>query len=400
MSTPIYLDHNASTPIDPDVLETVIRVSRDSYANPSSVEHSEGSAAARIVETARAQIAAHIKCKETELVFTSGSTEANNLAILGAFPRLQEAGRSHLITSKIEHPSVLACFDHLEGQGARVTRLGVDEGGQISLDELAEALTDDTGLVSIMTANNETGVLQPILQAGKLAEDAGALFHTDFSQASALVPLDLKDSPIHLASFSGHKAYGPKGVGVLYRSIRKPRVSLAPVVFGGGQEKGLRAGTLNTPGIAGLGHAFELISKNIEHDRERISTLRNQLETELKDTLKVQINGNAESRLPNTMSITIDGVVPQALMQKLRDNLCFSASSACATEHVETSHVLIAMFGDTPRARNAFRLGLGRRTLQRDISQVADLVRRAAVELLLLRTAKSNVSNPDRAKMY
>jgi cysteine desulfurase len=386
MSAPIYLDHNASTPIDPDVLETVVRVSRDSYANPSSVEHSQGSAAARIVETARAQIAAQINCKETELVFTAGSTEANNLAILGAFRTVQEAGRPHLITTKIEHPSVLACFDHLEGQGARVTRLGVDEGGQISLDELAEVLTDETGLVSIMAANNETGVLQPILQAGQIAENAGALFHTDFSQASALVPLDLKNSPIHLASFSGHKAYGPKGVGVLYRSIRKPRVNLAPVMFGGGQEKGLRAGTLNTPGIAGLGHAFELISKNMERDRERICALRDQLEKKLKETLQVQINGNTEARLPNTMSITIDGVVPQALMQKLRNNLCFSASSACSTEHVETSHVLLAMFGDTPRARNAFRLGLGRQTRQEEISEIVKHFARASSELLLLRT--------------
>ena len=387
MSEPIYLDHNASTPIDPDVLETVIRVSRDSYANPSSIEHSQGSAAARIVETAREQIAAHVNCKETELTFTAGSTEANNLAILGAYPTLKATGRTHLITTKIEHPSVLACFDHLEVQGARVTRLGVDEGGQISLDEFAEVLTNETGLVSIMAANNETGVLQPILEVGQLAEDADALFHTDFSQASALVPLDLRKMPIHLASFSGHKAYGPKGVGALYRSIRRPRVNLVPVMFGGGQEKGLRAGTLNTPGIAGLGHAFDLISKHIERDRERIGALRDQLEKELQETLQVQINGNTQARLPNTVSITIDGVVPQALMQNLKNDLCFSASSACATEHVETSHVLLAMFGDTPRARNAFRLGLGRQTRQEDISRVGDLFGQAAPELLLLRSS-------------
>lgn len=386
MSDPIYLDHNASTPIDADVLETVIRVSRDSYANPSSIEHSQGSAAARVVETARAQIAAHVHCKETELVFTAGSTEANNLAILGAFPGLKATGRKHLITSKIEHPSVLACFDHLEAQGARVTRLGVDERGQISLDELAEVLTDETGLVSIMAANNETGVLQPILKAAQLAEEAGALFHTDFSQASALVSLDLQNSSIHMASFSGHKAYGPKGVGALYRSIRRPRVNLTPVMYGGGQEKGLRAGTLNTPGIAGLGHAFELIAKNIDHDRERIGVLRDQLERGLKEHLQLQINGNAQARLPNTMSITIDGVVPQALMQKLRHELCFSASSACATEHVETSHVLFAMYGDTQRARNAFRLGLGRQTNPQDVLRVVDFFNRAVSELLLLKT--------------
>lgn len=385
MSPPIYLDHNASTPIDPEVLETVIRVSRDIYANPSSVEHNQGSAAARVVEIARTQITGHLNCKENELVFTSGSTEANNLAILGAFPRLKEAGRTHLITTKIEHPSVLACFEHLETQGAQVTRLGVDEGGQISLDELAQYLTDETGFVSIMAANNETGVLQPILEAGQLAEEAGALFHTDFSQASAFVPIDLKNSPIHLASFSGHKAYGPKGVGALYRSIRKPRVNLAPVMFGGGQEKGLRAGTLNTAGIAGLGHAFELISKHIDHDRQRIGDLRDQLEKDLKATLAVQVNGNTEARLPNTMSLTIDGVVPQALMQKLGDEICFSASSACATEHVETSHVLLAMFGNNSRASNAFRLGLGRQTRPEAISVIVQSFERATLELSLVR---------------
>ena len=387
MPAPIYLDHNASTPIDPDVLETVIRVSRDFYANPSSIEHSQGSAAARVVEISRSQIASLINCKESEIIFTGGSTEANNLAILGAYPSLRDTGRTHCITSATEHPSVLACFDHLETLGAQVTRLGVDESGQISLDELADVLTEKTGLVSIMAANNETGVLQPISDAARLTENAGGLFHTDFSQATALVPLDLRNSSIHMASFSGHKAYGPKGIGALYRSIRNPRVNLHPVLLGGGQEKGLRAGTLNTPGIAGLGHAFELIAKNIDRDVQRIGALRDQLQSKLRENISLQINGYPDARLPNTMSLTIDGVVPQALMQKLKTDLCFSASSACATEHVETSHVLHAMFGGTPRARNAFRLGLGRETTADDITKIADHFTRAASELLLLRTA-------------
>lgn len=386
MPAPIYLDHNASTPIDPEVLETVIRVSREFYANPSSIEHSQGSAAAQIVENSRSQIAALVNCKPSEIIFTSGSTEANNLAILGAYPNLKDAGRTHCITSAIEHPSVLACFDYLEAQGATVTSLGVDESGQISLEELADALSDKTGLVSIMAANNETGVLQPISQAARLTEKAGGLFHTDFSQATAFVPLDLWNSSIHMASFSGHKAYGPKGVGALYRSIRKPRVNLHPVLLGGGQEKGLRAGTLNTPGIAGLGHAFELITKNIDQDGKKIGVLRDQLEKQLQGFLQLQINGDINKRLPNTISLTIDGVVPQALMQKLKYDLCFSASSACATEHVQTSHVLLAMFGDTQRAQNAFRLGLGRHTKQEDIARIADHFNSAASELLLLRT--------------
>ena len=387
MPAPIYLDHNASTPIDPEVLETVIRVNREFYANPSSVEHNQGSAASQIVETSRSQIAALVNCKETEVIFTGGSTEANNLAILGAYPNLKDAGRTHCITSAIEHPSVLACFDYLEAQGAQVTRLGVGENGQIFLDELAGALSDKTGLVSIMTANNETGVLQPISEAARLTEEAGGLFHTDFSQATALVPLNLRNSSIHMASFSGHKAYGPKGVGALYRSIRKPRVNLHPVLLGGGQEKGLRAGTLNTPGIAGLGHAFELISKNIHSDVQRIGALRDQLQSRLQQNIALQINGTMDARLPNTISLTIDGVVPQALMQKLKNDLCFSASSACATEHVETSHVLQAMFGDIPRARNAFRLGLGRQTTAEDIAKITGHFVRATSGLLLLRSA-------------
>ncbi|WP_282158728.1 cysteine desulfurase family protein [Shimia thalassica] len=385
MAGPIYLDHNASTPIDPDVLETVLRVSRDTYANPSSIEHSQGAVAAKVVEQARSQIADFVKCKESEIIFTGGSTEANNLAILGAYPELEKTRRTHCITSAVEHPSVLACFESLEEKGARVTRLGVGEGGQISLDELSDALCDQTGLVSIMAANNETGVLQPIAEAARMSEAAGALFHTDFSQATAFVPLDLRNSSIHMASFSGHKAYGPKGVGALYRSIRKPRVKLHPVLLGGGQEKGLRAGTLNTPGIAGLGHAFALITENMKGDVKRIGALRDQLQAKLQQSISLQINGSNEARLPNSLSLTIDGVVPQALMQKLKDDLCFSASSACATEHVKTSHVLLAMFGETLRARNAFRLGLGRQTKVEDIPKIVDHFESATTELLRLR---------------
>ena len=386
MSTPVYLDHNASTPIDPEVLETVIRVSRDVYANPSSLEHCQGAAAAKVVDIARSQISALVNSRESEIIFTSGSTEANNLAILGSYPRLKEMGRTHCITSSIEHPSVLACFDKLEKNGAHVTRLGVDEQGRISLNDLSDTLSDQTGLVSIMAANNETGVLQPITEAAQLCDSVGALFHTDYAQAAAYLPLNLRDSSIQLASFSGHKAYGPKGVGALYRSIRKPRVDLRPTLIGGGQEKGLRSGTLNTPGIAGLGQAFALIARNMEGDVSRIGALRDQLQLELKKNIDLQINGDVAARLPNTMSLTINGVVPQALMHKLREELCFSASSACATESVATSHVLRAMFGETTRARNAFRLGLGRQTNADDVARIVVNFTRAASELLLLRS--------------
>lgn len=358
---PIYLDHNASTPIDPAALETLIRVSRDVYANPSSIEHSYGNAASNEVELARSKIAEVIGCRPQELIFTSGSTEANNLAILGSYPALKDAGRSHMITSQIEHPSVLACFDFLEKQGAKVTRLPVGQNGVVDIDALKQSVGPSTGLVSVMAANNETGVLQPIDQIGAICEQAEALFHTDYSQATAYMSIQLKNSPIHLASFSAHKAYGPKGIGVLYRSLRKPRVNLDPIVRGGGQEGGLRSGTYNTAAIAAMGTAFEIIQERLERDEVRLSKLRDSLQAELILAIeRVKINGGAVSRLPNTLSVSIEGVEPLALMHSLRNDVIFSASSACSTGKVETSHVLLAMLGDTAAARESFRLGLGR----------------------------------------
>ncbi len=379
--TPIYLDHNASTPMDPEVLETVIQVMRDFYANPSSVEHGAGSAAARIVESAREQVAQTLDCRPREIVFTSGSTEANNLAILGLFPELLRSGRTHVITSQIEHPSVLACFEQLEKRGTTVTRIGVNEEGEIRFDELREAMSDNTGLVSIMAANNETGVLQPIAKIGTLCEEYGALFHTDYSQASAYVSVSLKNEPIHMASFSGHKAYGPKGVGALYRSLRKPHVRLEPVLRGGGQENQLRSGTLNTPGIAGLGEAFCIVRDRLPHDHKFLSGMRDQLQAHLNQMQGVHINGALADRLPNSLSVSIDNIEPLALMHATKESLVFSASSACTTGKVETSHVLKAMFGDQPRAREAFRLGLGRSNSTADISSAAKILVQAVGRL-------------------
>ena len=357
----IYLDHNASTPIDGDVLETLIRVSRDVFANPSSIEHQLGNAASLEVETARETIAQTIGCRPQEIIFTSGATEANNLAILGTSRHLIENGRDHFVTSQIEHPSVLACFDHLETLGGRITRLPVSEHGVVSTKDLENCIDARTGLVSVMAANNETGVLQPILELGTICEAAGALFHTDYSQATAYIPINLKASPIHLASFSGHKAYAPKGAGLLYRSLRKPRVDVDPILRGGGQENGLRSGTYNTPAIAALGKAFELIDRRRTKDSAKISSTRDILEIELKKRIQgLHFNGQHSARLPNTTSISIDGIEPLALMHKLKNEVVFSASSACSTGKVDTSHVLLAMFGECSRSREAFRLGLGR----------------------------------------
>jgi len=379
---PIYLDHNASTPIDALVLETLIRVSRDVYGNASSIEHGYGNLASREVEKAREIIAGVLGCRAPEIIFTSGSTESNNLAILGAFPNLKESGKTHIITSQIEHPSVLACFDYLEKNGARVTRLSVNEDGVVSLDEFKNELTENTGLVSIMAANNETGILQPVHEIGKHCEEVSALFHTDYSQATAYIPIDMKTSPIHMASFSGHKAYGPKGVGVLYRSLRNPRVSLDSIFKGGGQEKGLRSGTYNTPAIAALGTSFELIGSQIIADLESLSALRDTLQTDL--IMKIPdllVNGANGPRLPNTLSLSIKGIEPLALMQRMRDHAVFSASSACSSGKVDTSHVLKAMYGNTERAKTAFRIGLGRSNMNLDVERLSDLFYEACQKL-------------------
>ena len=378
---PTYLDHNASTPIDELVLETLIRVSRDVFANPSSIEHKLGNAASLEVEKARESIAQTIGCRPPELIFTSGATEANNLAIIGTYKYLLETGRDHFITSQIEHPSVLACFDYLESLGANVTRLPVSQDGVVRVTDLEHSIGTKTALVSIMAANNETGVLQPIIELGAVCEAVGALFHTDYSQATAYIPIDLKSAPVHLASFSAHKAYGPKGTGVLYRSLRKPRVNLEPILKGGGQENGIRSGTYNTPAIAAMGKAFDVIRERWSVDLETISTCRNALEIELESRINgLHINGNKSSRLPNTTSISIAGIEPLALMHKLKNDVIFSASSACSTGKVDTSHVLLAMYGESDRSREAFRLGFGRNS-NLVVSKIADLFETAVRDL-------------------
>ena len=373
-SPPIYLDHNASTPIDEAVIEVMVESMRIHYANPSSVEHLAGNLAQTAVEEAREEIADTIHCRRKEVVFTSGSTEANNLAIRGTFPALKAAGRQQIVTSAIEHPSVLEAVNALKSDGAEITILPMDESGQVSLADVEAAVTDRTGLVSVMAANNETGVLQPIREIGEICAQAGALFHTDYSQATAYVPIDVSDAHIHLASFSGHKMYGPKGVGALYVRLRKPRVDLAPIVFGGGQERGLRSGTLNTHGIVGLGRAFRLAQSRLTHETVQVAERRDRLEKAIEEIPEAQINGRRGDRLPNTLSVSISGIEPLALMHALRNEVVFSASSACSTNKVETSHVLTAMFGDTPRAREAFRLGLGHGTRDDDVEIAAHAI--------------------------
>lgn len=369
---PLYLDHNATTPVDSRVLEAAMPYLQEAFGNPSSIDHRHGHDAAHAVETAREQVAAAIGARPAEIVFTSGCTEANNLALLGAARALGD--KRHIVTSAIEHPAVLEPLKALEAEGWRVTRLPVDDGGCVCVDDVRRALEPDTGLVSIMGANNEVGALQPIGEIGALCADADVLFHSDLAQLAALGGIDVERDNLHLASLSGHKVYGPKGVGALYVRSRRPRVRLRPTMFGGGQERGLRPGTLNTPGIVGLGAALQIASREGPAEAWRLRALcaafRARIDAGLDDVLW---NG-ADARIANNLSLTIPGVEPFALMRRLGDRISFSAASACATGKVATSHVLLAMFGDTPRAHGAFRIAPGRFTREDAMIQAADWI--------------------------
>lgn len=386
MTSLVYLDHNASTPLDPDVIEVMTEAMRTHYANPSSGEHLPGAAASEAIELSRETIARAIGARPVEIIFCGGSTEANNLALIGAFPALKEVGKTEIITSAIEHPSVGAPLASLEAEhGAKIIRVPVRENGSVPLDAIREALTDKSGLVSVMAANNETGMLQPIYEIGALCAERDLIFHTDYSQATAYRSLDVKTANVHLASFSGHKMYGPKGIGVLYRRLRKPRVEIAPFLHGGGQERGLRSGTLNTPAIIALGAAFNRVIQGQQRDVEMIRGRRDHFVEELRQIGGVSVNGDLSNALPNTVSLSVDGVEPLALMRLLRNEVAFSASSACSTDQVETSPVLKAMLGDTPRARQAFRIGMGRGTSDKEVEHAIMSFRRGINQLRSMR---------------
>ncbi|RWQ46778.1 cysteine desulfurase DndA [Mesorhizobium sp.] len=366
MADHIYLDHNATTPMDPAVIAVMEPYLRELFGNPSSVEHEHGHAAAVAIDRARAQTAEAIGARPSEIIFTGSCTEADNLAILGV--ARAHSDRRHIITTVIEHPAVLEPSRALEREGWRITYLPVDENGKVSKADVEAAMSNDTVLVSVMAANNEVGTLQPIAAIGELCTARGVLFHSDLAQLVASADIDVERDNIHLASLSAHKAYGPKGVGALYVRSRKPRARLSPILYGGGQERGLRPGTLNTPAIVGMGEAFAIAKRSAKADGARLRSLCDRLRDRiLTDLPGTQLNGHPTDRLANNLSFSIPGVEPLALMRRLRDHLSFSASSACATNKIETSHVLKAMFGDSPRARNAFRIAPGRFTSAADI---------------------------------
>ena len=368
---PIYLDNHATTPLDPRVLEAMLPYLREQFGNAASRSHSFGWAAEKAVETARRQVASLIGAKAEEIVFTSGATESDNLSIKG----IAEANRAkgnHIVTCVTEHKAVLDSCKHLEKYGFRVTYLPVQKDGLIDFDELKNSLSDETVLVSIMAANNETGVLQPIAEIGSLCRERGIAFHTDAAQAAGKVPLDVQSQNIDLLSISAHKLYGPKGVGVFYARNNGPR--LAPLIDGGGHEHGLRSGTLNVPGIVGLGKACEICQEEMATESARLAGLRDRLREMITSELDgVSINGSVERRLPGNLNMSFANVNGEELLTAL-DDIALSSGAACTSAHIEPSYVLTAMGVPNELAQASLRFGIGRFNSEAEIAYVGERV--------------------------
>jgi cysteine desulfurase len=370
---PIYMDNHATTPMDPRVLEEMLPYFMEKFGNAASRNHSFGWAAEEGTETARERIAKLIGATTKEIVFTSGATESDNLAIKGVAEMYRERG-NHIITAVTEHKAVLDTCKRLEKYGYRVTYLPVQKDGLIDLDDLKRSIDDKTILVTIMAANNEIGVLQPIAEIGKLCRERGVIFHTDATQAVGKVPIDVNKQNIDLASISGHKMYGPKGVGALYVRRKNPRVQLAPIIDGGGHERGMRSGTLNVPGIVGLGKACALSQEEMPQESCRLAGLRNRLRDRITGKLdEVYINGSMEHRLPGSLNISFAYVEGESLLMGIND-IAVSSGSACTSATLEPSYVLKALGTGDDLAHSSIRFGIGRFNTEAEIDYVADRV--------------------------
>jgi cysteine desulfurase len=372
MKRPIYLDHHATTPLDPRVLDAMLPWLRDDFGNPSSATHIYGWRAEAAVEDARERLAAAIGAADpSEIVFTSGTTESDNLAILGLARGSRRRG-DHLVTTAIEHPAVLDACRALEREGFSVSELAVDADGRVDPRAVADALRDGSLLVSVMAANSEIGVVQPLEQIGALCRERGVIFHSDAAQAVGRIPFDVEALGLDLASMCAHKLYGPKGVGLLYVRRRRPRLPIQPLLHGGGQEGGLRPGTLPVPLIVGFARAVELCLEERDSERLRIAGLRDRLWDRLEAALPgVRRNGHPEHRLPGNLHVAFEGIRADALIADLPE-LALSSGSACASASGKPSHVLVALGLPEALAEGALRFGLGRGTTREEIDLAAD----------------------------
>jgi cysteine desulfurase len=366
LKLPIYLDHNATTPCDPRVLEAMIPYFTKLFGNAASRNHPFGWQAAEAVEFAREQVAALIHADPAEIVFTSGATEADNLAIKGVADMYTARG-NHMITVATEHKAVLDTCRHLEKMGADITWLSVKPDGLVDLDELEKAIRPNTVLIAIMYANNETGVIQPVRTISEIAKRHGVLFFTDATQAVGKIPVDVIRDGIDIMALSAHKIYGPKGVGALYVRRKNPRVRLTAQMDGGGHERGMRSGTLNVPAIVGLGKACEICTHEMENDNKRIRTLRDKLENGLLKIEGAVLNGNKIFRLPQVCNISFRNADENALLISLSKEIALSSGSACTSASPEPSYVLKAMGLDDELAKPSLRFGLGKYTTTEEI---------------------------------
>ncbi len=376
---PIYLDYQATTPLDPRVLEAMMPYFTHKFGNAHSRSHSYGWEAEEGIEKARGQVAKLIGADEKEVIFTSGATESNNLAIRGVAEFYKDR-KNHIVTTVTEHKCVLDTCRHLEQQGFEVTYLPVQKNGLVDLDALRAAITDKTVVVSIMAVNNEIGVIQPLAEIGKICREKKTFFHTDAAQAAGKIPLDVEAMNIDLMSLSGHKIYGPKGIGALYVR-RRPRVRLVPLIVGGGQERGFRSGTLPTPLCVGLGAAAEIALNEMAGESERLTKLRARMLKGLQDKLpEIFVNGDLEHRIPGNLNISFAYVEGESLMMGIK-NLAVSSGSACTSASLEPSYVLRALGVEEELAHTSLRIGLGRFTTEHEVDTAVDELTRHVKKL-------------------
>ncbi len=370
---PIYMDNHATTPIDPRVLDAMMPYLTDKFGNAASRNHQFGWDAEQSVEEARKQVAALIGADPREIVFTSGATESDNLAVKGVACMYREKG-DHIITAVTEHKAILDTCKHLEKDGFRVTFLPVQNNGLIDLDELKKAITDKTILITIMTANNEVGVIQDIAEIGRIARQRGILFHTDAVQAAGKIPFDVNAMNVDLASLSAHKMYGPKGVGALYVRRRNPRVLLTPIIDGGGHERGMRSGTLNVPGIVGFGKAAQIAREDLAKESAECFRLREKLRTTfVRELDEIYLNGDIEKRLPGNLNMSFAYVEGESLLMGIND-IAVSSGSACTSASLEPSYVLKALGVGEDLAHTSIRFGIGRFNTEEEVDYVANRV--------------------------
>jgi cysteine desulfurase len=375
---PIYMDYSSTTPVDPRVADKMIPYLREQFGNPASRSHMYGWSAEKAVEQARADVAALVNADPREIIWTSGATEGNNLALKGAAHFYQTKGK-HIITVKTEHKAVLDTVRELERQGFEATYLQPQDNGLITIEQLAAAIRPDTILVSVMWVNNEIGVIQPIDEIGELCRSKGIIFHSDAAQATGKTPIDLEKTKVDLVTFTAHKSYGPKGVGALYVR-RKPRVRLEAQMHGGGHERGLRSGTLATHQIVGMGEAFRLAKEEMDTEIVRIRALRDRLSKGLSEMEEVYVNGDMEHRVPHNLNVSFNYVEGESLIMAIKD-IAVSSGSACTSASLEPSYVLRALGRSDELAHSSIRFTFGRFTTNEDVDFTIDLIKKKVEKL-------------------